>query len=166
MLIIRLIILMQKFQHAHWLRSRQLILSSAESWNFLVQKSGNWAQKVEIKLIVSLRWVNRQLMYVFFFSVRMKNVQTDVNHKPCEHKANLILCFIHAVFWPKLQETAQKKQKPNSKMLNSWLTIKTWKMSWNKNNFHWMEKVVSLKCCEKSFLKPCFLVVSIFLSIK
>ena len=34
---------MQKFQHAHWLRARQLIPNSAENWN--------WVQKVEIKLM-------------------------------------------------------------------------------------------------------------------
>ena len=61
----RLIKYMQIFQHAHWLRARQLIL-----------KSWNWVQKVEINLIVSLRWVkvcnNRQLLDVIFL-VRMKN---------------------------------------------------------------------------------------------
>ena len=40
-----LIIHMQKFQHTHWLRACQLILTSAESWN--------WVQKGEIELIDS-----------------------------------------------------------------------------------------------------------------
>ena len=42
---------MQKFQNADWLRARQLIPNSAESWNLLGAKSWNWVQKVEIKLI-------------------------------------------------------------------------------------------------------------------
>ena len=34
-----LIIYMQKFRHAHWLRARQLIPNIAESWKKLRQKS-------------------------------------------------------------------------------------------------------------------------------
>ena len=60
---------------------------------FFSAKSWNWVQKIEIKLIVSFRWswveglsvsriIDNSFMY-FFFSVKMKNVQTDVNHKPC-----------------------------------------------------------------------------------
>ena len=110
---------------------------------FFSAKSWNWVQRVEIKLIVSLRWVKglsieRQLLFnffFFFFSVRMKNVQTEVNHrKPC----NSYFSFIHcSAFWPTLQERNNKKQKPNSKMQNSWLTIKqSWEMSGNKSTFH------------------------------
>ena len=112
---------------------RKLKFFSAKSWN--------WVQRVEIILIVSLRWVKglsveRQLCYLisFFFSVRMKNVQTEVNHhKPC----NSYFSFIHcSAFWPTLQERNNKKQKPNSKMQNSWLTIKqSWEMSGNKSTF-------------------------------
>ena len=38
-----IIIYMQNVQHADWLRACQLILNSAESWN--------WAQKVEINIV-------------------------------------------------------------------------------------------------------------------
>ena len=66
------------------------------------------------------------------------------------------MSFIHATFWPALQERNQNKQKPvNSKIQNSWQTFKTGKISWNKSTFY--SKVVWLKCCGKSFLKPCFL---------
>ena len=73
------------------------------------------------------------------------------------------MSFIHATFWPALQERNQKKQKPvNSKMQNSWQTLKRGKISWNKSTFY--SKVVWLKCCGKSFLKPCFLFSCILVS--
>ena len=97
------IIYMQKFQQTHCLRAPNNIIypKQCRKLNFFQCKEKlNWVQKVEIKLIVSLRSVKglsveRQLRYVFFFSVRMKNVQTDLNHKPCNHKA--ILCFYPSI---------------------------------------------------------------------
>ena len=124
-------------------------------------------QKVEIKLIVSLRWVKgvsveRQLCYViFFFSVRMKNLQTEVKHKPC----NSYFSFIHcSAFWPTLQARNNKKQKPNSKMQNSWLTMQTiTKNVWKQKHFPLNgESSDWLKCCGIFFLKPCFPVCSYF----
>ena len=46
---------MQNFQHAYWLKARQLIPNSEESLNVFSAKSWNLVQKVETKLIVSLQ---------------------------------------------------------------------------------------------------------------
>ena len=51
---------MQKFQHAHWLRTRHINLKQCKKVEFfLVQKVEieSSVQKVEINLIVSLGWV-------------------------------------------------------------------------------------------------------------
>ena len=45
------IIYMQKFQHADWLRACQLIPNSAKTWNFLSAEKTKLAQKLEFKLI-------------------------------------------------------------------------------------------------------------------
>jgi len=63
----------------------------------------------------------------------MKNVQTNVNHKP----GNSDFSFIHyAAFWSTLQERNHKKQKPNSKVQNSWVTIKHVVSSTSCISFH------------------------------
>ena len=60
----------------------------------------------------------------------MKNVQTDVNDKPCNHEAILISApsffFSSSLrhFDPHPKKETTKKQKPNNKLQNSWLTIK------------------------------------------
>ena len=98
---------------------KQLKLS-VESWN---------------QLNFRLRWVEGlSVEYSIFFLLRMKNVQTDVSHKPCNHKE--ILIHSRGILTHTPIKRNQKKQKPNSKMQNSWLIIKTWKMSWSKSTFH------------------------------
>ena len=72
---------MQKFQHAHWPRARQLFPNSAESWNFFSAKTRNWEQKVE------LNWLPASGEWRVF---QEDNRQTDVNHKSCNHRAILI----------------------------------------------------------------------------
>ena len=55
----------------------------------------------------------------------MKNVQTDVNNKWCNHEA--ILISADSFTWhfdPETKKDTTKKQKPNNKLQNSWLTIK------------------------------------------
>ena len=46
-----------------------------------------------------------------FLSVRMKNVQTDVEHKPCNHKAIIIL--ILAVFTRHFDPYSKKETASN-----------------------------------------------------
>ena len=55
----------------------------------------------------------------------MKNVKTDVNHKPCNHEAILIsAASFTRHFDPHPKKETTKKQKPNNKLQNSILTIK------------------------------------------
>ena len=54
---------MQKFQHAHWLRTHQLTTNSAESWN--------WEPKVEIVTYWQVGWI-----FIVFCAVRMKRTAT------------------------------------------------------------------------------------------
>lgn len=143
---------------------------STKSWNFLSAKSWNWVQKVEIDCqaqVSSVKAVcqynNRQLLYVIFL-VRIKNMQKDVrlNHKSCKHKAVNYsdFSFIHVAY-----PQSKKPQERKAKMQNYWLTTKTWEMFWNKCTFLIslsliiIGGVVSVKCCRKSFLKPCLLFV-------
>ena len=65
--------------------------------------------------------------------------------------------IIRTAFWPTLQQRNQKKQQSNSKMQNSWLTIKTGKMSWNKSTFSLESSVikVSRKFSSKALFSVC-----------
>ena len=64
---------------------------------------------------------------------------------------------IHTAFWPTLQQRNQKKQQSNSKMQNSWLTIKTGKMSWNKSTFSLESSVIKVlrKFSSKALFSVC-----------
>ena len=54
---------------------------SAESWNQLNFRL-RWVEGLSVEYSTTFLCI--------FFSVRMKKVQTDVSHKPCNHKAILI----------------------------------------------------------------------------
>ena len=73
------IIYMQKFRHAHWLRARQLIPNIAESWNFFSVKSC-------ARRVTSLSVEQSTTPCSTFFLVTMKNVPIDVNYKPRKQK--------------------------------------------------------------------------------
>ena len=74
------------------------------------------------------------------FLVTMKNVQTDINHQPW----NLISALFTQHFDPLSNKETRRKQQSNSKMQNSWLTIKTGKMSSNKSTFSLESSVIKV----------------------
>ena len=137
-----LIICMQKFQRANWVRARQFIPNSAKSWHFLSAKCWNWVQKVEIRLIVRLRWVqlrpsisriiDNSFMY-FFFGEDEEYANRRIGFlKKSQIMYKTWAILISASFTRHTHTHTpryHKKQKPNSKMQNYWVTIKTWKMS-------------------------------------
>ena len=87
------------------------------------------------------------------FLVRMKNVQTDINHQPW----NLISALFTQHFDPLSNKETRRKQQSNSKMQNSWLTIKTGKMSWNKSTFSLESSVIKVlrKFSSKALFSVC-----------
>ena len=95
----------------------------------------------------------------FFFGEDEECANRRKSYKPCNHKA--ILIHSRGILTHTPIERNQKKQKLNSKMQNSWLTIKTWKMSWSKSTFHGESSVIEVLGKLKSILKPCFLFVCI-----
>ena len=93
----------------------------------------------------------------------MKNVQTDVSQKPCNHKA--ILIHSRGILTHTPIERNQKKQKPNSKKKkkkfltdnqNSKNVLKQEHFSLNGES-----SVIEVLGKLKSILKPCFLFVCI-----
>ena len=79
-----LIIYMQKFYHADWLRACQLIPNSEKTWNFLSAERRNWWRKLKLKMIDRYKKVKKEVTNQAFWLVNgQRNSQI----------ANQIFCF-------------------------------------------------------------------------